>query len=307
MEQAYDMIIIGAGPAGMSAAIYAKRAGMSALVLEKTGTNGGQVLNTYEVDNYPGLPGISGFDLCMKMKEHMDKLEVPVISADVTKIIDQKELKMVCTEEGNYITKTVIIAAGAHHAKLGVPGEEELAGMGVSYCATCDGAFFKGREVAVIGGGDVAVEDALFLARACKKVYLIHRRNELRAARILQEALFKQPNIEVVWEHVVTGIEGEEQVEALLIQNKNTKKAQKLSVSGVFVAVGNVPDSKAFEGVVKLDEKGYIVAEEDGITSVPGIFAAGDIRTKKLRQIVTAAADGACAVNSAEQYIIANL
>lgn len=307
MEQAYDMIIIGAGPAGMSAAIYAKRAGMSALVLEKTGTNGGQVLNTYEVDNYPGLPGISGFDLCMKMKEHMDKLEVPVISADVTKIIDQKELKMVCTEEGNYITKTVIIAAGAHHAKLGVPGEEELAGMGVSYCATCDGAFFNGREVAVIGGGDVAVEDALFLARACKKVYLIHRRNELRAARILQEALFKQPNIEVVWEHVVTGIEGEEQVEALLIQNKNTKKAQKLSVSGVFVAVGNVPDSKAFEGVVKLDEKGYIVAEEDGITSVPGIFAAGDIRTKKLRQIVTAAADGACAVNSAEQYIIANL
>ena len=305
MENAYDMIIIGAGPAGMSAAIYAARAGMSVLVLEKTGIQGGQVLNTYEVDNYPALPGISGFDLCMKMKEHMEKMGVKSRDADVERIIDQENLKMVCTAEGNFITKTVVIATGAHHAKLGVPGEEELAGMGVSYCATCDGAFFRGKQVAVVGGGDVAVEDAIFLARSCERVYLIHRRGELRAARSLQEALFKLPNVEVIWDTIVEKINGEEQVEQLELAHVSSGEKSELKVQGVFVAVGILPNSEAFGGLVEMDEKGYIKAGEEGETNIPGVYVAGDVRTKKLRQIITAAADGANAVTSAEKYIAA--
>ena len=304
MEQSYDMIIIGAGPAGMSAAIYAARAGMAVLVLEKTGIQGGQVLNTYEVDNYPALPGISGFDLCMKMKEHMEKLGVKSRDGDVTEIIDQGEVKMVCTAEGNYITKTVVIASGAHHAKLGVTGEEEFAGMGVSYCATCDGAFFRGKTTAVIGGGDVAVEDAIFLARGCEKVYVIHRRDELRAARSLQEALFKLPNVEILWDTTVDEIGGGEQVEYLKLNHVKSGEKSEIKVDGVFVAVGIIPNSKAFEGFVEMDEKGYIKAGEDGCTSVAGVFAAGDVRTKQLRQIITAAADGANAVTSAERYLV---
>ncbi|MBE5871782.1 MAG: thioredoxin-disulfide reductase [Lachnospiraceae bacterium] len=303
MEQSYDMIIIGAGPAGMSAAIYAARAGMAVLVLEKTGIQGGQVLNTYEVDNYPALPEISGFDLCMKMKEHMEKLGVKSRDGDVTEIIDQGEVKMVCTAEGNYITKTVVIASGAHHAKLGVSGEEEFAGMGVSYCATCDGAFFRGKTTAVIGGGDVAVEDAIFLARGCEKVYLIHRRDELRAAKSLQEALFKLPNVEILWDTTVDEIAGSEQVEYLKLNHVKNGEKSELKINGVFVAVGIIPNSKAFEGFVEMDEKGYIKAGEDGHTSVKGVFAAGDVRTKQLRQIITAAADGANAVTSAERYL----
>lgn len=304
MQNSYDMIVLGGGPAGMSAAIYAMRAGMSVLLLEKTGMHGGQVLNTYEVDNYPGLPGISGFDLCMKMKEHMDKMGVPVKTGEVKKIIDQGDLKLVSTEKANYVTKTVVIAAGATHAKLSVPGEDEYSGMGVSYCATCDGAFFKGMPVAVIGGGDVAVEDAIFLARTCEKVYLIHRREELRAAKSLQEALFALDNVEIVWDSVVTEIGGDDDmVKHIRIENVNTKEKTKLPVSGVFVAVGIIPGSEPFKGLIELDEKGYIVALEDGVTSMPGIFAAGDIRTKALRQIVTATADGANAVTSAEKYL----
>jgi thioredoxin reductase (NADPH) len=304
MEQAYDMIIIGAGPAGMSAAIYAARAGMTLLVLEKTGIQGGQVLSTYEVDNYPALPGISGFDLCMKMKEHMDKMGVSSRDADVDKIIDQGKFKMVCTQEGNFITKTVVIATGAHHAKLGVEGEETLSGMGVSYCATCDGAFFKGRTVAVVGGGDVAVEDAIFLARGCEKVYLIHRRDELRAAKSLQEKLFKLTNVEIIWDSIVTQITGESQVEAVQLENVKTGEKTTRKVQGVFVAVGIQPNSEAFGEFVEMDEKGYIKAGEDGETSVAGVYAVGDVRTKALRQIITAAADGANAVTSAEKYLL---
>lgn len=306
MEQAYDMIIIGAGPAGMSAAIYAARAGMTVMVLEKTGIQGGQVLNTYEVDNYPALPGISGFDLCTKMKEHMEKMNVKCYSADVEKIIDQDFLKMVCTTEGNFITKTVVIASGARHAKLDVKGEEEFSGMGVSYCATCDGAFFRGKTVAVVGGGDVAAEDAIFLARSCEKVYLIHRRDELRAAKSLQETIFKKSNIEILWNTTVKEIKGNEQVNAVVLTDTKTKEERELKIQGVFVAVGIIPNSKAFEGFVKMDEKGYIEAEEDCVTSVKGIYAAGDVRTKALRQIITAAADGANAVTSAELYFAEN-
>jgi len=303
MQTIYDVIIIGAGPAGMAAAVYAKRAGLNTLILEKTGMNGGQVLNTYEVDNYPGLPGISGFDLCMKMKEHVDKFEVPTEAVTVESLMEDGPYKKVVTNEGQFVTKTVVIAAGAYHAHLNVPGEEELAGMGVSYCATCDGAFFKGRTVAVVGGGDVAIEDAIFLARGCEKVYLIHRRDEFRAAKSLQEALKKFSNVEILYDHVVEEIKGEDQVEELWLSHTKSGEKKNLLVQGVFIAVGTIPDSDVFKTIVETDKKGYIIAGEDGVTSVPGIFVAGDVRTKKLRQIITAAADGANAVTSAEQYI----
>lgn len=304
MEHALDIVIIGSGPAGMAAGIYAMRAGLSTILLEKTGISGGQVLSTYEVDNYPGLPMKSGFDLSEEFRMHAERLGVTVKAATVEKIIDQGNTKLVVTEEGNYVTRSVIIATGADHARLGVPGEEELAGMGVSYCATCDGAFFRGRSVAVVGGGDVAVEDAIFLARGCEKVYLIHRRDELRAAKILQEALKRLPNVEILWDTQVKEIRGEDQVEELLIYNKKTQETESLAVSGVFMAVGTIPNTGFLKGLVDMDEKGYLIAGETCATSVDGIYAAGDVRTKQLRQIITAASDGANAVTAIEQYLL---
>lgn len=304
MEQALDIVIIGSGPAGMAAGIYAGRAGLSTVILEKTGISGGQVLSTYEVDNYPGLPLKSGFDIAESFRAHAEHLGVEIKAATVEKIIDQGDTKLLVTEEGNYVTKTVIVATGADHAKLNIPGEEDLSGMGVSYCATCDGAFFRGRTVAVVGGGDVAVEDAIFLARGCEKVYLIHRRDQLRAAKILQEALRKLPNVEILWDSEVKEIRGEDQVENLLIYNNRTGAESDLAVSGIFVAVGTIPNTGLVKGLVDMDEKGYIVADETCATSVCGIYAAGDVRTKQLRQIITAAADGANAVTSIEQYLL---
>lgn len=304
MEQVLDIVIIGSGPAGMAAGIYAKRAGLSTIILEKTGISGGQVLSTYEVDNYPGLPMKSGFELSEEFRMHAERLGVEVKAATVDKITDQGNTKLVVTDEGDYVTKAVIVATGADHARLGIPGEEELAGMGVSYCATCDGAFFRGRTVAVVGGGDVAVEDAIFLARGCEKVYLIHRRDELRAAKILQEALKKLPNVEIMWDSELKEIHGEDQVEELLIYNKKTQQTETRSVSGVFIAVGTIPNTALTKGLVDMDEKGYIVADETCATSVCGIYAAGDVRTKQLRQIITAAADGANAVTAIEQYLL---
>ena len=304
MERALDVVIIGSGPAGMAAGIYAMRAGLSTIILEKTGISGGQVLSTYEVDNYPGLPMKSGFELSEEFRMHAERLGVTVKAAVVDKIIDQGNTKLVVTDEGNYVTKAVIVATGADHAHLGVPGEEELAGMGVSYCATCDGAFFRGRTVAVVGGGDVAVEDAIFLARGCEKVYLIHRRGELRAAKILQEALKKLPNVEILWDTEVKEIRGEDQVEEVCVYNKKTQETIALSVAGVFMAVGTIPNTTFVRGLVDMDEKGYIVADETCATSVCGVYAAGDVRTKQLRQIITAASDGANAVTSIEQYLL---
>ena len=304
----YDLIIIGAGPAGLSAAIYAKRAALSALVLEQNPLSGGQILSTYEVDNYPGLPGIGGFELATAFREHADKLGCAFAEAQVTGIREEKgpvRHFVVDTTEGDstYQARSVIIAGGATHAKLGVAGEIELAGMGVSYCATCDGAFFRGRSVAVIGGGDVAVEDAIFLSRICERVYLIHRRDELRAVPILGEALKAISNVEILWNTVAEGIDGQDMVEGLRIKNVRSGGQSTLSVAGVFIAVGIVPNTEAFRHIVACDERGYIIADEDGMTSTPGIFAAGDIRTKKLRQIVTAVADGAVAVTSVQEYL----
>ena len=313
----YDVVIIGSGPAGLSASIYAKRAGLRAVTLEQNPVSGGQVLNTYEVDNYPGLPEINGFDLGMKFREHADKLGCEFKEAEVlaVKRETEKEAELYAAEEdnsgfrietgqGEIHTKTVLAAMGAKHAKLGIPGEEELSGMGVSYCATCDGAFFRGKTTAVIGGGDVAVEDAIFLARSCKKVYLIHRREELRAALVLQEEVKALPNVEILWNTTAEEIKGEEQVEALLLKNSKTKEKSELPVNGVFIAVGIIPDSAVMKEVAECDEKGYLIAGEDGATQTPGIFAAGDIRTKKLRQIVTAVADGANAVTGIQEYLL---
>ncbi len=301
----YDTIVIGSGPAGLAAAIYGTRAKLDMLVLEQNYMSGGQVADTYEVDNYPGLPGISGIDLGMKMREHAEKLGAKFIRTKAVKIEPDGDGAWIITgEKESYHTKTIVLATGAHHRKLQVAGEESLAGMGVSYCATCDGAFYKGSDVAIVGGGDVAVEDAIFLARGCNKVYVIHRRNEFRAAKILQEKLFSLPNVEIVWDSVVERIEGENEVEALHIYNQKNGTRKVLDVEGVFIAVGTIPDAHLVKDLVDLDEGGYVVADESGVTSAAGIFVAGDVRTKQLRQIITAAGDGANAITSVERYLI---
>ena len=333
MAKQYDLVIIGSGPAGLAAAIYAQRAKLNTLVIEKEMMSGGQVLTTYEVDNYPGLPGIGGFDLGMKFCQHAEQLETAFVEDEVDRVelavtmteseeaLQAAELhvvertspetvpeenigswKRVVGKKDTYLTRTVIIAAGATHRKLGVPGEEAFAGMGVSYCATCDGAFFKKKRTAVIGGGDVALEDAIFLARMCEHVYLIHRRDELRGAKTLQERLRSLHNVTVLWDTVVEAIEGAEKVQTLKLKHVKSGEASELPVDGVFIAVGITPNSEPYEGLLELDH-GYIRADESGATSVPGIYAAGDIRTKQLRQIVTAVADGANTVTSAERYL----
>lgn len=301
----YDVIIIGAGPAGLTAAIYAQRANLNSLVMEKEYMSGGQVVNTYEVDNYPGLPGIGGFELGMKLHEHAEKMGASFVNIEARHIglEENGKIKVIYTEGEEYRARTVILAMGAAHRKLGVPGEKELTGMGVSYCATCDGAFFKNRRVAVVGGGDVAAEDALFLARGCEKVYLIHRRNEMRAAAVLQQKLKECKNVEFIWNTTVKRIVGEDHVECLELTNTVTGEDILLEADGVFLAVGTVPNSQIITKMLQTDEDGYICADEMCQTSVPGIFVAGDLRKKQLRQIVTAVADGANAVVSAQNYI----
>lgn len=299
----YDIIIIGSGPAGLSAAIYAQRACLDTIVIEKNGISGGQVLNTWEVDNYPGFPGVTGFELSRQFREHANKLGARVVQDEVVQVELSGNVKKVVCEEETYEARCVILASGAHHRTLEVPGEEELRGTGVSYCATCDGAFFRGRTVAVVGGGDAALEDAIFLARMCEKVYIVHRRDKLRGAKRLQERLQALENIEFVWNSETAAIEGNGQVEALRLRQTKTGEERRLDVDGVFIAVGIAPESELYAGQLELDEQGYIRADESGQTSVPGVFAAGDVRTKALRQILTAASDGANCVASAERYL----
>lgn len=299
----YDIIIIGSGPAGLSAAIYAQRACLDTIVIEKNGISGGQVLNTWEVDNYPGFPGVTGFELSRQFREHANKLGARVVQDEVVQVELSGNVKKVVCEEETYEARCVILASGAHHRTLEVPGEEELRGAGVSYCATCDGAFFRGRTVAVVGGGDAALEDAIFLARMCEKVYIVHRRDKFRGAKRLQERLQALENIEFVWNSETAAIEGNGQVEALRLRQTKTGEEKRLDVDGVFIAVGIAPESELYAGQLELDEQGYIRADESGQTSVPGVFAAGDVRTKALRQILTAASDGANCVASAERYL----
>lgn len=304
MEEIYDLAILGAGPAGICAAIYATRGKLNTLWLEKKFVQGGQIVDTYEVDNYPGLPGITGLDLGETMVNHAEKLGIKPKREQVLSIEEENGLKVIRTKKNRYMAKAVILACGAAHRQLGIPGEEELSGMGVSYCATCDGAFFQDGTVAVVGGGNVAVEDAILLSRTCKKVYLVHRRDELRADKVLQDKLFKCANVEMVWDSVPTVIEGTDKVEDIKVHNVKTDEGKTIAVDGVFIAVGILPNTEKFKGLVDLDESGYIIAGEDGVTSTPGIFAAGDIRTKNLRQVVTAVADGANAVASVQRYLI---
>lgn len=304
MSEIYDTAILGAGPAGISAAIYAARAKLNTLWLDKQFEQGGQVLNTYEVDNYPGMPGISGMDLGEAMAGHAAKLGIEPLRENVLSVEDAGTDKIIRTKTHEYRARTVILACGASHRKLNIPGEEELSGMGVSYCATCDGAFFKNKIAVVVGGGNMAVEDAIFLSRICKKVYLVHRREELRAERILQESLFACENVEIRWNSVAVEIQGTECVTGLKIRDVQDATESVIATDGVFIAVGILPNTDKFRNLVKLDEAGYIVAGEEGITETPGIFAAGDIRTKMLRQVVTAVADGANAVASVQNYLI---
>lgn len=303
----YDIIIIGNGPAGLTAAIYGQRAGLHTLVLSDSPQAGGQIATTYEIDNYPGLPGLGGMELGDKFEEHAKKLGAEFTLGRVSAITPSGSGKeftyTLTTDHGDFDTKTAIIATGADHRKLGVPGEGELTGMGVSYCATCDGAFFRKKTVAVVGGGDVALEDAIFLSRFAEKVYLIHRRDEFRGAHVLQKQVRANEKIEIIYDTVVDEIVGKMAVEKILTTNKKTGEKKELAVDGVFLAVGIVPNLNGIEGLPERNEAGYIIAGEDCRTNLVGIFAAGDVRTKQLRQVITAAADGANAVTSIEKYL----
>ena len=297
----YDIGIIGGGTAGLTAAIYGQRAGKRTLVIE--GLNfGGQIVNSPKVENYPGLESISGSQYSMNLLNQAMKLGAETASERVKEVREENGIKIIVTDQKEYPCKAVILATGVAHRHLGIPQEEALAGSGVSYCATCDGAFYKKKVTAVIGGGDVAVEDAIFLAGLCEKVYLIHRRDSLRAAKSLQEKLFTLPNVELVWNAAVEEITGEAFVTGVQLLDTQTKEERFVAADGIFIAVGIQPVSESFKSLVKTDEAGYICAGEDCCTSVPGIFAVGDVRTKKLRQIVTAVADGANAVNSVQEY-----
>ena len=283
----YDLVIIGSGPAGLSAAVYAKRACLDVVVLEKEPMGGGQMIYTQEVDNYLGLPETNGFDLAQKFEQHAKALEVPFISDEVDNVEKNTDgtWKITGASGTVYETRTVL-----------------LAGAGVSYCATCDGAFFRNKTVAVVGGGDVALEDALYLAAGCEKVYLIHRRQELRGTKVLQEQVANEPKITFLPDTVVKEICGEQMVDHLVIANTGTGEEKELPVSGIFIAVGMNPQTDAVASVLDLDH-GYVRAGEDGVTEQPGLFVAGDVRTKKLRQIVTAVADGANSVTSIVEYL----
>lgn len=300
----YDLVIIGSGPAGLSAAVYAKRACLSVLVIEKEAFAGGQMVYTEEVDNYLGLNAKSGFELAESFKQHALDLDVSFAEGAVEKIVPKDGKWSLHMESGEDIeTKTVLLATGATHRKLGVPGEETFAGVGVSYCATCDGAFFQGKSVAVVGGGDVALEDALYLANICEHVYLIHRRNELRGTKALQNQVFANEKITFLGESEVTEITGDKKVSGISVHNKVTDETKELSVVGVFIAVGMEPQSDLYAPLLSL-EHGYVPAGEDCATEKDGLYVAGDVRTKRLRQIVTAVADGANAVHSIQEYLM---
>ena len=302
-KEIYDIAIIGGGPAGMTAGIYGGRAQLRTCILEGMST-GGQMFNTATIENYPGFSRIDGPGLSQKMEAQAREWGVEVQFGHVTEIRQQGDLFDVITlGEETYQARTVILATGSTPKKLGVPGEVEFAGRGVSYCATCDGAFFREKDVAVVGGGDSAVEESLYLTRFVNRVTIIHRRDQLRATKHLQERAFADPHIELLWDSEVEAIEGEETVKQLRIKNKKTGTVSILPADGVFIYVGMRPNTEFLHGLVKLDPWGYIEAGEDTLTSMPGIFAAGDIRSKGLRQIVTAVADGAVAAMAAERYL----
>lgn len=304
MSDIYDLAILGGGPAGITAAIYASRARLNTIWIDKNFAPGGQITATYEVDNYPGMPGISGMDLGEAFGEHARKLGLEPKREKILSLENiSGDIKTIHTKKNEYQARTIILAFGAEHRKLDIPGEDDLGGLGVSYCATCDGAFYKDRTAVVVGGGNAAAEDAVFLSGLCKKVYLVHRRDELRADKAIQEKVFDCENIEMVWESIPLEILGQDEVTGIKIQNIKTGEERELDTDGVFIAVGIVPNTTLLEAQLELDENGYICAGEEGITSAAGVFAAGDIRTKALRQVVTAVSDGANTVASVQKYL----
>jgi len=298
----YDVIIAGGGPAGLCAAIYCRRAGLSAAVAEKL-VAGGQMATTPDISNYPGFTVVNGMDLSMKMQQHAEAEGTQWIYGEISEFGLTPGALSVTADGQRYETKALILAMGTARRKLGIPGEAELTGMGVSYCATCDGNFFKGREVAVVGGGDTALEDAVYLANLCKKVYIVHRRDKFRGGLKLEKALRATANIELVLDSVPVSIGGQSSVESLAVRNTKTGGQRTLAVAGVFVAVGTVANSQLLEGKIRLDEQGRVDAGEDCVTDVPGVFVAGDLRRKPLYQIVTAVADGAVAAAKAQHFI----
>ncbi len=304
----HDVVIIGGGPAGLTAGVYAARGGLKTLICEEK-LIGGQIVLSYEVENYPGFhQGISGMELIENFNKQVEKFGAEISYEGVTRIEDDRECKSVYLTNGSCIkTKTVIIAAGASADKLGCPGEKKFTGKGVSYCATCDGAFFRNKTVAVIGGGDSAIEEALYLTNLAKKVYIIHRRDQLRAIKILQDRALSNDKIEFVFNTIVKEIQGDKFVNGLLLENRQTKQLNRLDVDGVFIYVGVTPNTSFIEDIIKLDENGYIITDEKMETNIAGIFAAGDIRVTPLRQVITAAADGAIAASAAQKYIESKL
>ncbi|XWN53164.1 thioredoxin-disulfide reductase [Anoxybacillus flavithermus] len=302
-ENIYDVIIIGAGPAGMTAAVYTSRANLSTLMLER-GVPGGQMANTEEVENYPGYEHILGPELATKMFEHAKKFGAEYAYGDVKEVIDGEAYKTVVTSNQQYKARAVVIATGAEYKKLGVPGEKELGGRGVSYCAVCDGAFFKGKELVVVGGGDSAVEEGVYLTRFASKVTIVHRRDQLRAQKILQQRAFANEKVDFIWNHTVKQInEKDGRVGSVTLVHTQTGEEREFPCDGVFIYIGMVPLTKPFASLGITNENGYIETNELMETKVPGIFAAGDVREKSLRQIVTATGDGSIAAQSAQHYV----
>lgn len=299
----YDVLVIGGGPGGYTAALYAARSGLSVAVLEKLSA-GGQMATTSIIENYPGFPdGIDGFELGQQMEQQAQKYGVETIYGEVTGAELQDEPKVIHSSEGDFAGRTIILATGAYPRELGIPGEQDLRGRGVAYCATCDGMMFRGKTVVVNGGGNTAVEDALYLSKLCSKVYLVHRRDQLRASAVYRKALDEQ-GVEIVWNSRVTGLKKESRLTGVELEDVNTGEKRELTCDGLFVAIGRIPDTALFTGQLELDAAGYIVADETCRTSIPGVFAVGDVRTKAVRQVVTAAADGANAAHFAEEYLL---
>jgi thioredoxin reductase (NADPH) len=299
----HDLIIIGGGPAGLTAGLYNARARLDVLLLERLAP-GGQVLTTDWVENYPGFPdGISGFELMDKMKTQAERFGLKILSEEVAKLELSEKRKVVATTQGPKEAKAIILASGATWKKLGIEGEDQLMGRGVSFCATCDGPFYRDQDVAVIGGGDTAVEEAIFLTRFVSKVYLVHRRDQLRATKLLQERAMAQEKIEFVWDTVPVQILGKDGVEGIELKNVKSGSVSRRDIKGVFVFIGTIPNTELVNGQVDLDENGFVITDNNMETSVPGVFAAGDVRSKLFRQIATAVGEGAAASFSAEKYI----
>lgn len=306
MAKIYDMVIIGGGPGGYTAALYAARAGLSVIVLEKLSA-GGQMALSHQIDNYPGFPeGIDGFTLGEQMQQGAERFGAETELAEVYSLDLKADPKVIDTSEGIYYARTVVYAAGAGPRDLGVPGEKEMIGRGINYCAACDGMFYRGKTVAIVGGGNSAVAEALILSRIAKKVILIHRRDTLRAEKIYHAQLQKAENVEFRWDSAVEELLGGEKLSGIRIRNLKSGEVTEEAVDGVFVSIGRRPNTELLAGQLELDRSGYIVADESTRASIPGVFAVGDVRTKALRQIITAAADGAVAVHFAEEYLAAN-